>query len=426
MTLTNNVGLNSHTVHKNLRLGLFGFGCVGQGLYHVLEETPGIKAEIKKICVKNKEKKRVLPEELFTFDKTEILNDPTIDVVVELIDDADAAFEIVKTALQKGKAVVTANKKMLAEHLEEIYKLQQQYGKPVLYEGSVCGSIPIIRNLEEYYDNDLLTGIEGIFNGSTNYILTKVFEEKKSYTEALQQAQALGFAESDPSLDVRGFDPKFKLAIAITHTFGLFIKPEEIINIGIDRISELDLKFAYDNHYAIKLVARAFKIQNRVYGFVAPQFIESAHPLYAVRNEYNAVQLESAFAEKQLFVGKGAGSYPTGSAVLSDISALTYDYKYEYKKLHQLTNLQFSNQLLVEAFVSFEKGTNISISDFAEFESGYASHGKQYMVGKVSLLKLQEWSRLDGVGIILAPGATFTPQKQSSTNEPAVLSESFS
>lgn len=426
MTLTNNVGHNSHTIHRHLRLGLFGFGCVGQGLYHVLDETPGIKAEIKKICVKDKNKKRLLPEALFTFDKTEILNDPDIDVVVELIDDADAAFEIVKTALQKGKAVVTANKKMLAEHLDEIYKLQQQYGKPVLYEGSVCGSIPIIRNLEEYYDNDLLTGIEGIFNGSTNYILTKVFEEKKSYSEALQQAQSLGFAESDPSLDVKGFDPKFKLAIAITHTFGLFVKPEEIINIGIDRISELDLKFAYDNHYAIKLVARAFKIQNRVYGFVAPQFIESSHPLYAVRNEYNAVQLESAFAEKQLFVGKGAGSYPTGSAVLSDISALTYDYKYEYKKLHQLTNLQFSNDLLVEAFVSFEKGTNISISDFAEFESGYASHGKQYMVGKASLLKLQEWSRLDGVGIILAPGATFTPQKQTNANESTVLSESFS
>src|SRR5688572_15069415 len=417
---------NTQTIHRHLTLGLFGFGCVGQGLYHVLDETPGIKAEIRKICVKNRNKPRTLDEALFTFDKEEILNDPSIDVVVELIDDADAAFDIVKSALQKGKAVVTANKKMLAEHLEEIYHLQQQYGKPVLYEGSVCGSIPIIRNLEEYYDNDLLTGIEGIFNGSTNYILTRVFEEKKNYSEALQQAQDLGFAESDPSLDVKGFDPKFKLVIAIAHTFGVFVKPEEVINIGIDRISELDLKFAYDNHYSIKLVARAFKIQNQVYGFVAPQFIESTHPLYAVRNEYNAVQLESAFAEKQLFVGKGAGSYPTGSAVLSDISALTYDYQYEYKKLHQLTNLQFSNHLVVEAFVSFEKGVNISIGDFDEFESGYASHGKQYMVGKVSLIKLQEWSLLDGVGIILAPGATFTPKHEVKVDTASIVAESVS
>ena len=426
MALDNNIQYNSHTRHRNLTLGLFGFGCVGQGLYHVLDETQGIKAEIKKICVKDRNKARSLPADLFTFNKEEILNDPSIDVVVELIDDADAAFLIVKAALENGKAVVTANKKMLAEHLEEIYHLQRQYGKAVLYEGSVCGSIPIIRNLEEYYDNDLLTGIEGIFNGSTNYILTKVFEEKKSYAEALLKAQELGFAESDPSLDVKGFDPKFKLAIAIAHTFGVFVKPEEIINIGIDRISELDLKFAYDNHYSIKLVARAFKIKDKIYGFVCPQYIESTHSLFSVRNEYNAVQLESAFAEKQLFVGKGAGSYPTGSAVLSDISALTYDYQYEYKKFHQASNLKFSNELVVEAFISFDKGVDISIKDFDQFESGYASHGKQYMVGKVSLEKLREWASIEGIGIILAPGATFSPQKESSASKSFALSENFS
>ena len=193
---------------KKLKLGLFGFGCVGQGLYHVLHETHGVKAEIKKICVKNRNKTRPIPDHFFIYDRNEILNDPDIDIIVELIDDSRAAYEIVKTALEHGKAVVTANKKMLAEHLEEIYLLQQKYGKPVLYEGAVCGSIPILRNLEEYYDNDLISSIEGIFNGSTNYILTKVFDEKKSYEDALKQAQDLGFAESDPSLDVKGYDPK--------------------------------------------------------------------------------------------------------------------------------------------------------------------------------------------------------------------------
>jgi homoserine dehydrogenase len=399
-----------HNNHRHLRLGLFGFGCVGQGLYHVLEETPGIKAEIKRICVKHKNKERPLPADLFTYDPSDILNDPEIDVVVELIDDANAAFTIVESALRNGKAVVTANKKMLAEHLEEIYNLQRTYGKPVLYEGSVCGSIPIIRNLEEYYDNDLLTGIEGIFNGSTNYILTKVFEEKTTYGDALKNAQELGFAESDPILDVGGFDPKFKLVIAIAHTFGVFVTPEEVVNIGIDRISDLDLKFARDNRYAIKLIARAFKSGNKVYGFVAPQFVDAQHPLYPVRNEYNAVQVKSAFSEQQIFIGKGAGSYPTGSAVLSDISALTYDYRYEYKKLHQPHDVTFSNQLVVEAFVSFDQSAPIAISDFDEFESGYASQGKQYMVGKVSLDKLQAWSRIDGVGIILAPNATLEPK----------------
>jgi len=392
---------------KKLKLGLFGFGCVGQGLYHVLHETQGVKAEIKKVCVKNRNKTRPVPDTFFTFDRNEILNDPEIDIVVELIDDSQAAFEIVKSALKNGKAVVTANKKMLAENLEEIFALQRATGKPVLYEGSVCGSIPIIRNLEEYYDNDLIQSIEGIFNGSTNYILTKVFEEHKNYLDALQQAQELGFAESDPSLDVKGYDPKFKLVIAIAHTFGVFVKPEDVINIGIDKISELDLKFARDNGYTIKLIARAFKSGDKIFGFVAPQFIENTNPFSAVRNEYNAVQVKGAFAEKQIFIGKGAGSYPTGSAVLSDISALTYDYAYEYKKLQQLHGLQFSNELITEAFISFDDGISISISDFEEFQSGYAANGRHYLVGKVSLNKLHKWSAIEGVGIILSPNASF-------------------
>lgn len=387
---------------KKLKLGLFGFGCVGQGLYHVLHETHGIKGEIKKICVKNRDKARPIADHFFTFDKKEILNDPEIDIVVELIDDAKAAFEIVKTALEHGKAVVTANKKMLAEHLEEIYHLQKKHGKPVLYEGAVCGSIPILRNLEEYYDNDLISSIEGIFNGSTNYILTKVFDEKKSYAEALKKAQELGFAESDPTLDVQGFDPKYKLVIAIAHTFGIFVDPDEVINLGIDRISDVDLKFAKQNNLTIKLIARAFKASNKVYGFVAPQFIENTNPLAAVRNEFNAVQVRGAFAETQLFIGKGAGSYPTGSAVLSDISALAYDYTYEYKKHFQDHDIEFSNDLSVEAYVSFDKPGTVAISDFEEFQSGYADQGKQYMTGKISLSKLVALSKIEGVGIILA------------------------
>jgi len=409
-------------MRKKLKLGLFGFGCVGQGLYHVLHETHGgVQAEIKKVCVKNKNKQRPVQDISFTFDKEEILSDPEIDVVVELIDDAQAAYEIVKAALLNGKSVITANKKMLAEHLKEIHDLQQQTGKPVLYEGAVCGSIPILRNLEEYYDNDLLNSIEGIFNGSTNYILTKVFEEKKSYADALKRAQELGFAESDPSLDVKGYDAKYKLVIAIAHTFGLFVQPEEVINIGIDKISDLDLKFARDNNYFIKLIARAFKLGNKVYGFVAPQFIEANNPFAAVRNEYNAVQVQGAFAEKQLFIGKGAGSYPTGSAVLSDLSALSYEYTYEYKKLHQADRFEFSNQLVVEAYISFDEGTKISINDFEQFQSGYAASGKQYMVGQVKLSKLQEWSQAEGVGIILAPNSQFIQATPAVSQEALVV-----
>lgn len=404
-------------MRKKLTLGLFGFGCVGQGLYHVLEETHGLKATIKKIVVKNKDKQRPLNQDLFTFDKEAVLNDPEIDVVVELIDDASAAFEILKTALKNGKHVVTANKKMIAEHLEEIFFLQQQYDRSVLYEGAVCGSIPILRNLEEYYDNDLLTGIEGIFNGSTNYILTKVFEERKGYAEALKQAQDLGFAESDPRLDVQAFDPKFKLTIAIAHAFGVFVKPENIINIGIDRISDLDLKFAREKGYAIKLIARAIRVDGKIYALVAPQFVEAENPLSNIRLEYNAVQLQGAFADKQLFVGKGAGSYPTGSAVLSDISALTYDYRYEYKKTHQLPRNEFSNDWSIETFVRFPKGENVSIRDFEKFEAGYAANGQQYMVGQTDFKKLKDWVQNENIGIILAPQATFKAAQSAPVSE---------
>lgn len=406
-------------MRKNLTLGLFGFGCVGQGLYHVLEESQGIKATIKKICVKTRNKPRPLSAELFTFDRADVLDDPEINVVVELIDDADAAYEIVKTALQNGKHVVTANKKMIAEHLEEIHDLQQQYQRSVLYEGAVCGSIPILRNLEEYYDNDLIKSIEGIFNGSTNYILTKVFEENKGYAEALKQAQELGFAESDPRLDVLGFDAKYKLVIAIAHTYGVFVRPEDVTNIGIDRISDLDLKYARENGYFIKLIAKAFKADNRIYGFVIPQFIEKSNPLVSIRNEYNAVSVEGAFAEKQLFVGKGAGSYPTGSAVLSDISALTYDYAYEYKRHHREHGVEFSNDLAVSVCVSFENGTPITIKDFVTFESGYAANGREYMIGRVSLQKLRQWYKLEEVGIILSPASAFQPIEQTENTEKA-------
>lgn len=393
---------------KKLKLGLFGFGCVGQGLYHVLNETHGVKAEIKKICVKNKNKSRIIDPAFFTYDANEILNDPEIDVVVELIDDANTAFEIVKQSVIKGKHVVTANKKMLAENLEEIYQLQQTYDRSILYEGSVCGSIPILRNLEEYYDNDLITSIEGIFNGSTNYILTKVFEEKKSYLEALKAAQDLGFAESDPALDVKGFDAKFKLTIAIAHTFGVFVKPENVINVGIQNISAVDLKYAKENNLTIKLVARANKIEDTVFAFVAPQFVPTDHMLASVRNEYNAVLVEGAFAEKQVFIGKGAGGYPTGSAVLSDISALTFDYRYEYKKYTQGEGISFSNKALVDVIVSFPEGGLLSTKDFETFKGGYQGNGHQYLQGTIKIEKLREWSLTENISVILAPQANLT------------------
>ena len=157
---------------QKLRIGMFGYGCVGQGLHDVLNSSKGFRADIVRICVKDRTKKRRIPMSNFTFDKNDILNDPSINLVVELIDDADEAFSIVSTAMKSGKNVVTANKVMVANHFRELVTLQEKYKVSLLYEASAGASIPIIRNLEEYYDNELLYSLRGILNVTTNYILT--------------------------------------------------------------------------------------------------------------------------------------------------------------------------------------------------------------------------------------------------------------
>ncbi|RZK73682.1 MAG: homoserine dehydrogenase, partial [Pedobacter sp.] len=256
---------------KTLKIGLFGFGIVGQGLHDIIRGQD-LNLEIVKIAIKNADKKRTLDAGLFTTDHDEILNNPEINTIVELIDDAEVAFEIVKRALIGGKNVVSANKKMIASHLAELVELQALHGSSLLYEGAVCGSIPIIRNLEEYYDNELLHGISGIFNGSSNYILSKIFNENLEYGVALKQAQDLGFAESDPILDVGGYDPKFKLAIATAHAYGLFISPEKILNVGIQNLSEHDIRYAREKNFKIKLVPTARKISTKqVVTYVLPK-----------------------------------------------------------------------------------------------------------------------------------------------------------
>jgi homoserine dehydrogenase len=377
---------------KSLNIGLFGFGCVGYGLYQVLEKTPTLKTAIKNICVKNPDKKREISESHFTFDKNDLLNDDEINVIVELIDDADAAFEIVSTALKKGKAVVTANKKMIAEHLEELLELQAMYNVPLLYEAACCASIPIIRNLEEYYDNDLLESIEGIINGSTNYILTKTFEEGIGYSEALEKAQELGYAESNPILDTGGYDAKYKLIILILHAFGVKTKPDEILNLGIDRLGELELNYAREKSLKIKLIAQAYKtVHGDIAAFVIPTFVSKTEKLFTVDDVFNGIITKTAFADTQFFVGKGAGAYPTASAVLSDISALSYDYKYEYKKLNNSETILSYENLYARILLrhNTENQSEIELY-FEEIHEKYANQSLGYVIGILSFAKLHD------------------------------------
>lgn len=357
----------------------------------MLQQTPGLKANIKHICVKDRDKERAIGAEHFTFEALDILNDPDINVVVELIDDADAAFEIVSQALKNGKAVVSANKKMIAEHFTELLELQSTYNVPLLYEAACCASMPIIRNLEEYYDNDLLESIQGIVNGSTNYILTKTSKDNLSYDEALLEAQQKGFAESDPILDTGGFDAKYKLLILLAHSFGYVAKPEDLFNIGINHIGGLELKYAKEKGLKIKLVAQAFKnIGGDISAFVLPKFVNSEDRLFNVDDVFNGVVTKTSFADEQFFVGKGAGAHPTASAVLSDISALSYDYQYEYKKIRQSDIPVFSDDVNLKVFLRHQVEDAITLrKHFTDIDESYLNHESGYLTGTISLEKLK-------------------------------------
>lgn len=388
---------------SKLIIGLFGFGCVGQGLYNILERKHPASPSVKKIVVKNPEKDRPLPRERFSFHPDDILNDKEINVVVELIDDADAAFAILKGALQNGKHVVTANKKMLAENLEEIVRLQRIHNRSVLYEAAVCGSIPIIRSLEEYYAHEEISSVEGIFNGSTNYILTRVLDEKLSYAEALNEARQLGFAEADPTLDVEGYDPRYKLSIVLLHAFGVLISPEQIPVLGITRIGKEESEFAQKNRMSLKLCARAVKHGDKIYAWVMPQFVPLTHYLAMIRHEYNAVQITGEFAGRQLLTGKGAGSMPTALAVWSDIAALQEDYRYSYGKLAAVKDTVLSMDVSLKVWVRFQDGQLVAWQLFDRVLGGYANSTGQVIIGELSLQSALRLARQENVHLVLLP-----------------------
>jgi homoserine dehydrogenase len=371
-----------------------------------LQQTPSLNATIKKVCIKHPGKKRDAPAALFTTSYHDILQDEEINTIVELIDDADEAYKIVTTALKNKKEVVSANKKMIAEHLPELLQLQKDNNTSFLYEAAVCGSIPILRNLEEYYDNDLLQSICGIVNGSTNYILTQMNDEGFSYEKALDLAQQLGFAESNPSLDVGGYDAANKLTILLAHAYGIHTKPSNLLFKGITQLHADDARFAGEKNYTIKLTAQARKLATgKVAAFVLPQFVTNESQLFNVKNEFNGVIIETKLADKQFLYGKGAGRYPTSSAVISDISALRYHYKYEYKKLNAEDRPSLTNDYYLKVYVSFNEWDKISKWDFESIIEYHSTQDRQYLTGIIHVEKLMKasWFGHETTSVIVLP-----------------------
>lgn len=377
--------------NKQINIGLFGFGTVGKGLYDVLKKIQPENVSIVKVCVRNVAKHSAeAPELEFTSNADDIFTDSRINFIVELIDDAEAAYGIVKRALQVKIPVVSGNKKMLARHIQEMIQLQRDNDTALLYDASACGSIPVIRNLEEYYDNDLLISVKGILNGSSNFILSKIFNEGMNYAEALKLAQDLGFAESDPTLDIGGWDSLFKLIIITIHAFGVYVEPEQIFTFGIGNMNEHDIQFAHEKRRRVKLVGWAEKVdEDKLVLSVMPHLLSKQKYIYSVEDEFNGVVIKGLFYYKQFMFGQGAGGFPTGSAVLSDITAQLYDYRYQYKKLQSPHQLHSTNDYKVRIYYRYDSPATLNLLEFSTIHESYYSDTYKYVVGDIELSQLQ-------------------------------------
>ncbi len=335
-----------------VRVGLLGFGCVGQGFYDLVQRLPGAGLAVARIAVKNPGKPRPLPAALFEYDANALVLDDSLEVLVEVIDHADEAFALVAAALRRGRRVATANKAMLAQHLPELLDLEKQYGGRLLYEAAVAGSIPVLRTLDGHFGQEPFRAVRGILNGSSNYVLSRMAADGLDYPTALREAQAAGFAETDPSLDMAAFDPRSKAVLLAAHAFGLLLKPAQILNLGIEHIAPADLEFAAARNQKIKVVADIRRQPDgTLSAVVTPQFVPLDSPLYGVERELNGIEAEAEFAGLQFWQGRGAGGHPTGSAVLADVLALARGKGYNYVKLRQAASPHFTSNGEVKIYL---------------------------------------------------------------------------
>jgi homoserine dehydrogenase len=259
----------------------------------------------------------------------------------------------------------------------------------LLYEASACGSIPVIRNLEEYYDNDLLLSVTGILNGSSNYILSKIFDHNQGYDEALKEAQELGFAEADPSFDVEGFDSLYKLIILTMHSFGIVVPADEVLNFGISNISEFDINYAREKGFKIMLVGQVERVKEiKIALFVLPRFVGRDKYIYSVEDEFNGVVIKGLAYDKQFMFGKGAGAHPTGSAVLSDITALVHHYRYEYKIANYFGGFSYFKEGAIEIYLRYSNSEVLRYFDFQSVSEEYRGPHYNYKIGFITLNKL--------------------------------------
>jgi homoserine dehydrogenase len=321
---------------REVGIGIAGFGTVGGGALSILrhhqreiEARLGARIVVRRVLLRDVDKTRPLDVErsVLTTRMQDLLDDPHIEVVVELIGGTDEAFSLVEGALQRGKHVVTANKALLARRGEELFRVAAEKGVDIYYEGAVCGGVPVIRTLREALASDRITSLHGIVNGTTNYILSAMADKGEPLAKALAEAQRLGFAEADPTLDVSGGDAAQKLCVLAQLAFGARLRPDDVLTEGIMSLEPEDFAWAKEFGYALKLLAIARRVDGQTQGAIEarvhPAFIPKGSLLAGVRGAFNAVLLNSEALGPSLLFGQGAGAMPTGSAVVSDIIDLS-------------------------------------------------------------------------------------------------------
>ena len=311
-------------MENKLKIGLIGLGTVGCGVVKTLCAFPQI--EIVKAAVRKLNKKRDVEVRCITDDPFEIVNDPEIDVVVEVAGGVNPAFDLLKTAIKNKKHIVTANKELLAKHGAELFDLANEYNVAILYEAAVAGGIPIIMPIKTTLKGNKFKKVAGILNGTTNYILTQMEEKGISYQECLKEAQELGYAEADPTGDVEGFDTMYKIATLANITFNKRIDVTKIHREGITNISAQDIKFADELGYKIKLIALAQDNDGQIDVRVHPMLVSKSRVISGINNALNAVLLEGFPVGQVMFTGPGAGEFPTASSVVGDILAIDAEF----------------------------------------------------------------------------------------------------
>ena len=321
---------------KKIKIGLLGLGTVGTGVYKlirkradVMEQTAGAQLEIKKILVHNKNKKREgVDESLLTDNWREILEDEEIQIVIEVIGGMEPAKTMIMEALRAGKNVVSANKDLIAEEGRELFDAARENGKDFLFEAAVAGGIPIICPLKQCLAANEISDVLGIVNGTTNYILTKMFEDGMEFDDALKQAQDLGYAEADPTADVEGLDAGRKVAIMASIAFHSRVVFSDVYTEGITKITAADIAYAKEFDSVIKLLGIARNTGGGIEVGVYPVMLPEDHPLASVRESFNAVFIHGDAVDDAMFYGRGAGEMPTASAVVGDVIDVARNLEY--------------------------------------------------------------------------------------------------